>query len=36
MAKYSLEFKMKVVAEYLSDTIGYKPLAKKYKMKNTQ
>ncbi|WP_034908041.1 helix-turn-helix domain-containing protein [Eremococcus coleocola] len=36
MAKYSLYFKMKVVAEYLSDTIGYKPLAKKYKMKDTQ
>ncbi|EFR31407.1 transposase [Eremococcus coleocola ACS-139-V-Col8] len=36
MAKYSLEFKMKVVAEYLSDTIGYKPLAKKYNMKDTQ
>lgn len=34
MAKYSLEFKMKVVKEYLSGTIGYKRLAKKHHMKS--
>lgn len=35
--KYSLEFKMKVVAEYLSGTIGLNQLAKKYHFKtNTQ
>lgn len=34
MAKYNLEFKMKVVAEYLSGTIGLKSLAKKYQMKS--
>ena len=30
MAKYNLEFKMKVVKEYLEGNIGYKGLAKKY------
>lgn len=34
MAKYNLEFKMKVVAEYLSGTIGFKSLARKYQMKS--
>lgn len=33
MAKYSLEFKMKVVGEYLSGTIGVDPLARKYGFK---
>lgn len=36
MAKYSLEFKMKVVAEYLSGTVGLKSLAKKYNIKGAQ
>ncbi|EFR30513.1 hypothetical protein [Eremococcus coleocola] len=35
MAKYSLDLKMKVVAEYLSDTIGYGLLSKKYKFKSS-
>ncbi|WP_155857434.1 helix-turn-helix domain-containing protein [Eremococcus coleocola] len=35
MAKYSLDFKMKVVVEYLSDTIGYGLLGKKYKIKSS-
>ena len=30
MAKYSTEFKMKLVKEYLEGKIGYKELAKKY------
>lgn len=30
MAKYNFEFKMKIVAEYLSGTIGMNRLAKKY------
>lgn len=34
MAKYSLEFKLKIVMEYLSGTIGYVQLAKKYGFKN--
>lgn len=34
MAKYSLEFKMKVVMEYLSGNIGLKGLTKKYKIKS--
>lgn len=34
MAKYSLEFKMKIVAEYLSGTIGLDALAKKYHFKS--
>ncbi|SEQ38780.1 transposase, partial [Ignavigranum ruoffiae] len=36
MAKYSLEFKMKIVSEYLSGTIGMKTLTKKYKIKSSQ
>ncbi|MDY3007327.1 transposase [Anaerococcus porci] len=32
MAKYSTEFKMMVVKEYLKNTIGYSQLAKKYKI----
>ena len=35
MVKYSLEFKMKVVAEYLSGTIGLNRLAKKYHIKTS-
>ena len=35
MAKYSLEFKMKVVAEYISGTIGLNRLAKKYHFKTS-
>lgn len=35
MAKYRLEFKMKVVAEYLSGTISLRSLAKKYQFKST-
>ncbi len=34
MAKYSLEFKMKVVGEYLSGSISLKTLAKKYNFKS--
>jgi len=30
MAKYSTEFKKKIVAEYLKGNIGYRNLAKKY------
>ena len=30
MAKYSTEFKKKIVAEYLKGNIGYGSLAKKY------
>lgn len=33
--KYSLEFKMKVVAEYISGTIGLNRLAKKYHFKTS-
>lgn len=36
MAKYSLEFKMNVVSEYLSGTMGIKALTKKYKIKSSQ
>lgn len=36
MAKYTLDFKMTVVAEYLSGTIGLNSLTKKYKLKSTQ
>lgn len=36
MAKYTLDFKMKVVTEYLSGTIGLNSLTKKYKLKSTQ
>ncbi|QKS70011.1 helix-turn-helix domain-containing protein [Paenalkalicoccus suaedae] len=32
MAKYSEEFKMKLVSEYLNGNLGYKLLAKKYNM----
>ncbi|MDY3005527.1 helix-turn-helix domain-containing protein [Anaerococcus porci] len=32
MAKYSTEFKVMVVKEYLKNTIGYNQLAKKYKI----
>lgn len=32
MAKYSEEFKIKLVSEYLSGNLGYKSLAKKYNM----
>ena len=34
MAKYSTEFKMKLVKEYLEGKIGYKELAKKYNIPN--
>ena len=30
MAKYNIEFKMKVVKEYLEGNISYKEIAKKY------
>ena len=36
MAKYSLEFKMNVVSEYLSGAMGIKALTKKYKIKSSQ
>ena len=36
MAKYSLEFKMKVVVEYLSGNIGLEILAKKHKIKSAE
>lgn len=36
MAKYSLEFKMNIVSEYLSGTMGIKGLTKKYKIKSSQ
>lgn len=36
MAKYSLDFKMKVVKEYLSGTMGFNKLAKKYNMKSNK
>ncbi|MGX7091631.1 helix-turn-helix domain-containing protein [Hutsoniella sourekii] len=36
MAKYSLEFKIKIVAEYLSGTISLKALANKYHFKSTK
>ena len=32
MAKYSDDFKLKIVKEYLHGPMGYKLLAKKYKM----
>ena len=35
MAKYSEEFKIKLVTEYLDGNIGYKLLAKKYNMPST-
>ena len=34
MAKYKLEFKLKVVKEYLEGNIGYASLAKKYNIKS--
>ena len=34
MAKYNLEFKLKVVKEYLEGNIGYASLAKKYNISN--
>lgn len=34
MAKYSLEFKMKIVTEYLSGGIGMNPLSRKYGFKD--
>ena len=33
MAKYSEEFKIKLVTEYLDGNIGYRLLAKKYNMR---
>lgn len=36
MAKYDLDFKMKVVGEYLSGANGYKLSAKKYHIKSSQ
>ncbi|MFQ9966892.1 MAG: hypothetical protein ACLRU4_01480 [Peptoniphilus sp.] len=33
MAKYKIEFKIKIVKEYLEGNIGYKELAKKYQRK---
>ena len=35
MTKYNLEFKLKVVKEYLEGNIGYLSLAKKYNIKST-
>ncbi len=34
MSKYNLEFKLKVVKEYLEENIGYPSLAKKYNIKS--
>jgi len=34
MAKYSKEFKLKVVMDYLSGLLGYQLLARKYEMKS--
>ena len=34
MAKYSYEFKMQIVLEYIQGDIGYKALAKKYRIPN--
>lgn len=34
MVKYNLEFKLKVVKEYLEGKIGYASLAKKYNIKS--
>ena len=34
MAKYNLEFKLKIVKEYLEGNIGYASLAKKYNIKS--
>ena len=36
MAKYSTEFKKKIVAEYLKGNIGYRSLAKKYNIPGTR
>ncbi len=35
MAKYSEEFKLKIVQEYLEGTLGYRLLAKKYGIPST-
>ncbi|WP_170140761.1 helix-turn-helix domain-containing protein [Oceanobacillus arenosus] len=35
MAKYSEEFKMKIVTEYLQGNFGYVSLAKKYNISST-
>ena len=34
MAKYSEEFKIKLVTEYLDGNLGYRSLAKKYNMRS--
>ena len=36
MAKYSKEFKMKVVKEYLETNISYKSLSEKYKLSHRE
>lgn len=36
MTKYTFEFKLKIVQEYLEKKIGYHTLSKKYGFKNTQ
>ena len=36
MAKYSTEFKMKVVKEYLESSISYKSLSEKYKLSHQE
>ena len=36
MAKYSTEFKMKVVKEYLGSNISYKSLSEKYKLSHQE
>ncbi|WP_197089536.1 transposase [Bacillus sp. SA1-12] len=35
MAKYSEEFKLKLVKEYLEGKLGYRLLAQKYNMKDS-
>ncbi|MED5103503.1 transposase [Niallia circulans] len=34
MAKYSEEFKIKIVTEYLNGNLGYKTIARKYNIPN--
>lgn len=36
MAKYSTEFKMKVVKEYLETNISYESLSEKYKLSHQE
>lgn len=36
MSKYSYKFKLNIVQEYLTGTLGYKLLAQKYRMTDTK